>query len=363
MKKPKVYLIILSILILAAAVLTFVYSSGSTLGEDTEFSLTDTASVSKIFIADKKNNTVLLERNPEGGWILNKEYKASSYATDIFLKTIMDIEVKSPVSKEAHENTVKLLATVGVKVEIYQKAYRVNLFDKIKWFEYEKLARVYYVGVSTQDNLGTFMILEGAEAPYIVHIPGFNGYLTTRYSPLERDWRDHSVFAFKYRDIKAITLQFPETPGMSFRAEKSGMKDFKLWTGTSLKDPMKIAIPQYDTLKLMDLFGGFQDVRYEAIVDPGLKNFRDSVMRSVPFHILKVETNDGKMTQLKTWHIAGAPDAVDDNGNPLRWDRDRMYATLNNEELLLIQFYVFDPLIRPLQYYLPNGGTPAGPNK
>ncbi len=363
MKKPKIYLIILSVLVLVAAVLTFVYSSGSTLDEDTEFALADTASVSKIFLADKKNHTVLLERNQDGSWMLNKQHKASSYATDIFLKTIMDIEVKSPVSKEAHKNTVNLLATVGVKVEIYQKDYRIKLFDKIKWFEYEKLAKVYYVGMSTQDNLGTYMILEGSETPYIVHIPGFNGYLTTRYSPLEKDWRDHTVFALKYRDIKSVSLQFPETPEKSFRAEKTGMKAFMLYTGPSLKDPMNIAIPQYDTLKLMDLFGGFHDIRYEAIVDPELKTFRDSVMRARPFHIMKIETNDGQLTQLKTWHVAGPPEKVDENGNPQPWDLDRMYATLNNEDLLLIQFYVFDPLIRPLQFYLPAAQRMDAPNK
>jgi len=355
MKKSKIYLIVISLLIVIAAIVNFTRSNHSTLGDGSDFKIQDTSLVTKIFLADKRNNTVLLERGEAGRWIVNKSNLASDYSIDIFMKTIMNLEVKSPVSKEAHENMVKLLATNGTKVEIYQKAYRIDLFGKIKWFSYEKCVRTYYVGTSTQDNLGTYMLMEGSDTPYIMYIPGFNGYLTSRYSPLEIDWRDHSIYNYKYRDIRSVTLLFPETPEKAFKAVKTDQKSFQLFAGLNPYGPLNVQVPVFDTVKLMDLFGGFQDVRFEAIISDMAPQAKDSLLKAVPFHILTLETNDGKVRILKTYHMRGTPDAMDLDNRPVLWDRDRMFALVDNKDLVMIQFYVFDPLIRPIQYYtLPN---------
>lgn len=354
MKKSKIYLLVISVLVILAAVISYMRSEEAPLGDGSDFKVQDTALITKFFLADKKNNTVLLERGESGKWTLNKEYTASAYAINTFLKTVMDVEVKSPVSKEAHENMVKLLATTGTKVEIYQRAYRIDLFGKIKWFPYEKRVKTYYVGMATQDNLGTFMLMEGSEVPYITYIPGFNGYLTTRYSPFEMDWRDHQVYNYKYRDIRSVTLLFPETPEKAFKAVKTGQKTFDLFAGLKPYGPLDARVPVYDTLKLMDLFSGFQDIRFESLIMDMEPQKKDSLLKATPFHILTLETTDGKVRTLKTFHMRGAPDATDLEGKPVLWDRDRMYALIDNKDLVIIQFYVFDPLIRPVQSYVPS---------
>ncbi len=359
MKKSRIYLLTVLLLVLVAAVLIITKSSQSTMGDEGDFSISDTSTVTKIFLADKKNNTVLLVKQANGQWLLNNQYNASAYSINVFLKTAMSVEVKSPVAKEAHSNIVKLLATSSTKVEIYQTAYRVDLWGKIQWFPYEKLTRVYYVGGATQDNMGTFMLMDGSETPYIVYIPGFNGYLSTRYSPLEMDWRDHMVYNYKYKDIKSIKLEFPETPEQSFVATKTSNRDFQILALAGPGGNYSVAVPVYDTLKIMEFFSAFQNIRFEAIIDPEGSAFKDSISKAVPFHVLTIETTDGKTSVLKTFHKSPTPDQVGIDGEPAQWDRDRLFALINDgKDLTLIQFYVFDPLLHPLQFYLPQA-TPS----
>ena len=61
MKNKK--LIILAIILAPAAIWILMQNDSSTLKEsESEFAISDTSAVTKIFIADKQNNSVLLER-------------------------------------------------------------------------------------------------------------------------------------------------------------------------------------------------------------------------------------------------------------------------------------------------------------
>ena len=181
MKKNRVTLIIALILLIAAGAL-FVTNSYTTLRKgSSDFAIEDTASVTKIFIADKNNNEVTLNRLTQGSWLVDGKYTAQQAKISSFLKTLMDLEVRSPVPMVARNNVITRMAVIAKKIEIYQVTPRINIFNRIRLFPREKLTKVYYVGDVTQDNQGTFMLMEGAEEPYIVHIPGFRGFVSTRY--------------------------------------------------------------------------------------------------------------------------------------------------------------------------------------
>ena len=77
MKKNKITITITIILIIVAAIL-IITNSKSTLRKDiSDFTLQDTSIVTKIFMADKNNNLVTLEKTEDGSWKLNKTYKAN----------------------------------------------------------------------------------------------------------------------------------------------------------------------------------------------------------------------------------------------------------------------------------------------
>ncbi len=361
MKKRWLYLIILLVLAVVTVALIFRNQNVNTLDENSDFAVVDTASITRIFLADKNNNTVLLQRGEDQKWTVNNVFPASTYSIGLFMKTLMSVDVKSPVSRNSHDNIVKVLASSSVKVEIYQRAYRIDLFGSIRWFPYEKLSKTYYVGFATQDNQGTYMLMEGSAEPFIVHIPGFKGFLSTRYSPFEKDWRDHKIFSYKYKDLKSVKLWMPEYPDQSFMAVKKDMRNFELY---SLNGPDAVGekMPVFDTLEVMDLFSSFEDIRFEALVDDLDPKIIDSIKNAPPYHVLTLETAGGEKNLLKSWHKKGAPDNVDSKGNPLPWDPDRMYASINNDaDFVLIQFFVFDRIFRPLDSFLPQKNPATAP--
>ena len=82
---------------------------------------------------------------------------------------------------------------------------------KISIYSNEKNIHTIYVGGNTQDQLGTYMILEGSSEPYVVSIPGFNGYLSSRFSCEENDWKDKIIFNYEKNEIESVQLNFRDT--------------------------------------------------------------------------------------------------------------------------------------------------------
>ena len=211
MKKNKIILIVIGILAIVA-IAVIAGNRYSTLEDsESDFAVRDTSTITKIFIADKNVNSVLLERT-ESGWIVDEKYATNFRLVEVLLETLHNMKVKSPVSLASRDNVIKRLATIGKKVEIYQMVYRIDLFDKIKLFRHEKLTKVFYVGDATQNSLGTFMLMEGADQPYVVYLPSFRGFLNTRFTPKPDDWKSHVIFNNTLANIKSISLEFGREP-------------------------------------------------------------------------------------------------------------------------------------------------------
>jgi hypothetical protein len=348
MKKNRLPIIIILVLALLVIFLVIKSKTNTIDSVNNQFAVDDTSSITKIFMADKNNNSVKLTRKDAGSWLVNDTFRASKEVMVTLLKTVMSLDVKQPVSKSGKEQIMKLLATNSTKVEIYQRVYRIDLFDKIKLFPHEKLTKTYYVGLNTQDNQGTFMMIENSEEPYIVYIEGFRGFLNTRYSPMVKDWRDHSIFSIRYNQLKSVEVTIANDPKGSFVAVKKSPRDFDV---RMLADK-SLSIP-YDTLKIMDLFASFENIRYEALMNDLEKTEKDSILNSDPYINLSIESVDGNKVSVKTFLMKASPDQIDQIGNEVKYDRDRLYALINdNKDLVLIQFYVFGRLFKPLSYYI-----------
>jgi len=101
----------------------------------------DTASVTKIFLADKKDRTILVEKIKPGEWELNEEHKARNSAVNQLLETMKNLVPKYPVPEAAHNTIVSQLAAASVKVEVYQTVPRIDIFG-LKLFPHEKCTKL-----------------------------------------------------------------------------------------------------------------------------------------------------------------------------------------------------------------------------
>jgi hypothetical protein len=348
MKKNRVTLFITLILLIAAGIL-FLTKSQTTLHKTASvFSIADTSAVTKIFLADKNNNEVTLERTAGEGWLVNGKHLAQQAKINSFLKTLMDLEVRSPVPLAARNNVITRMAVIAKKIEIYQIAPRINLFNKIKLFPHEKLVKTYYVGDVTQDNQGTFMLMEGAEEPFIVHITGFRGFVATRYSTVMADWRDYTVFRTPLNQIRSVSVEFPLQAEQSYQFDVIDNQNITL---ISLADQQ--VIQDFDTIRALNFLTSFSDVRFESLLEHLIeKEFIDSVAASVPKTIITLTDREGEVNRVKIFTKKGFAPLYSGDGAAMEpMDLDRAYALVNEEnDFVLIQYFVFDKVTRPLGY-------------
>jgi hypothetical protein len=313
-----------------------------------DFALDDSSNVTKIFMSDKNNNSVKLTKMSPGKWIVNDRYPAQKFNIDLLLKTMLEIEVQQPVAKAAHDNIVKELAVNAVKVEIYQFVYRIDLFGAIRWFPHEKLTKVYYVGGATQSNDGCFMLMEHSSVPFVTFEPGFRGFVSPRYSPIEKYWRDYNVFRKTIPEISTVKVEIPATPEYSYEVRNDGSNKFSL---ISLSDNKEIH--DYDTLKMLNFLSGFRNLNYEALINDMDKFRKDSILASQPFIIITLTDTSGVSKTIKTYHKQGPDGQTDPAGNPLPYDLDRLYASVNDgQDFTLIQYFNFDKVLRPKPFFM-----------
>lgn len=350
-RKNRLPLIIVIVLIIIAGVLIWNNRYLTTIrGEGADFRVWDTASVTKMFFADRYDHESTLERH-ENGWTLNGTYKAHPKKIDQVLYTMRRVRIRMPVSVASHDNIVKQMAGRSTKVEVYQNVPRINLFNKVKLFYREKKTKVFYVGEATQDNIGTFMLKEGADNAYIVYIPGFRGFISTRFSANPSDWRDHTVFHESLADIQSVSVEFGDDPEQGFRIDNTGKHQYKL---TRLSDQQEIA---FDTLKVINLLTSFSDIRFESLLNDLLDKERiDSITNSPYQHRIILTGKDGKSHEVKTFKKRFEASAnqfnPDETEEDTYFDNDRMYGLINDgKDFVLLQYYVFDKLLNGVSYY------------
>lgn len=346
-KNNRMTIIITALLVVIAGVLIWNNRYISTnRGEESNFQVWDTASVTKIYLADRKERESLLEREPQG-WVLNGTYRAHPKQVQYLLTTLYKIRIKMPVSKASHDNIVKQLASQSTKVEIYQNVPRINLFNKVKLFYHEKRTKVFYVGDATMDSSGTFMLKEGADKAYIVYIPSFRGFITTRFTANPDDWRDHTVFHENMADIQSVAIEFNEDPEGSFRIDNMGKHQYKLTRLCDNKD-----LP-YDTLKVINFMSSFGDLRFEALFTNSLPQERiDSITSSPYVHHVILTDKEGNTKEMKTFKKLVMNGVTDFGGDYGEIDRDRMYALIEGgKDFVLIQNYVFDKVLHDVRYF------------
>ena len=346
MKKNRLAIIITSLLIVIAAVLLWNNRYLTSLrGDAYDFTVRDTAAVTRLFFADKSGNQVLLSRTDEG-WKVNEKYDAQPKMVNNMLYTLDKMRIKMPVSLASHDNVITRMAGTNTKVEVYQIVPRINLFNKVKLFPHEKLTKVFYIGDVTQDNSGTYVLKEGADKAYIVHLHGFRGFISSRFSANQEDWRDHKIISENISNIASVKLEFNNDPENSFILNENGRYKYEM---KRLNDESNVNI---DTVRVLNLLTSFSDVRFEAFLTDITKERRDSIINSPYQERLTLVTKDGRQEVVRTYTMRIDASAFGFTENDWDDDPDHKYAYIeNNDELVMIQDFAFGKILHPASYY------------
>ena len=347
MKKNRTILIVVILLAIIAAILFLTTSTSTFKRSLSDFAIDDTSNVSMIFMSDKNNNNLKLRKLSPGNWLVNDKYPGHPFNIPMLLGTMLNLQVKEPVAKSAQSNILRQLAVSSVKVEVYQREYRVNLLG-VHLFPHEKRTKVYYVGGATPNNRGTYMLMEKSSEPFVTFLPGLRGFVSSRYMPFEKYWRDYSIFRKDIHAIASVKVEFPAAPENSFLVinHSEGSPEF-----VSLDDNRPA--PSFDTIRVMNLLNSFRSITFETVVTGMDEHRKDSILSSVPFHIITLTDTAGNVYTAKTFRKEPGQGDTDYEGKPVSYDLDRMYALINDgQDFTLVQFFVFDRIIRPKTFYL-----------
>jgi len=328
--KKKLYIILILLLCLLIIIYFLLQKKGwnTTKADDNMFSVKDTAAVTAIFMANKKGKKVLLQRKPFG-WQVNGK-PADEIKVNLLLKTLHDVKVQKPVEKGGLNTVIGILATHGIKTEIYAG---------------EKLIKTIYVGSETPDQTGTLMLLEGEKEPYVAHIPGFVGYLTPRFVVDEIKLKSRLVFNYKPSDISSVTVLYPQLPSESFKIYNN-----------LLYNAANVLVKPTDS-KMIDFYlNGFSNLYLEGYLSDIQKNETDSIVKQMPYAIVTVKDINNVEKKL-TVYLKSVGKRTKERFNPqtneaYAYDTEKYFAVLNNDSVLaIIQQYNFGKVLLKLSNF------------
>ena len=323
MKKSNLLLLIVIVILIGVSIAIFFVRNYDPQRTLRDFAVEDTASITKIFLANKQGSAVTLER-ADDHWTVNQQYTARRDFVNNLLTTIKKIEVSSPVSSAKLERVMKDLAVQGIKVEIYQG---------------DECVKVYYVGGVTDDNNGAYMILENSDLPFILTRPGFTGYLPVHYLPELSEWRERIAFNYNIEDIAKVYVEYPDRDE-SFIAERLGENNYNLRNidGSKIEEP-------FDTLRVKEFVSRIKFVGFETFILDSLKaEKRDSLQKTTMMASFTIEDKSGAKNKLVTYRRPNTTGLFDPEGNLFEYDVDNLYGIINNDEVVILQYPIVDPI-------------------
>ena len=326
MRKTLVYFVILAIL--GSGIYFFLIRKGGDMPYDTAeagFTIKDTASIGKLFLATPDGESVTIDRT-DSGWVVNKKYKALRSTLDLLLSTLAKQTALYPVTQSAYDNVIKSLSTEGIKVEVYGRD--------------GKKMKVFYVGGTSVNNTGTNMLMDGSKTPYVVHIPGFVGYLTPRFATQMRYWRDRTVFNIPQEEIQSVSVRYADKPINSFEVKRDGdnivvLADKGIMSGLQGLNKRRAGV----------FFRYFTNVNCEGYLN-GLPDMLTTMMTAPKQSSIDVVGIHGQHQHADIYWMAinkrsknletSNPDVPDD------YDADRLYAVINEgRDTVMIQQFAF----------------------
>ncbi|MCH2233701.1 MAG: hypothetical protein MK078_05555 [Crocinitomicaceae bacterium] len=300
-----------------------------------DFAVEDTANIDKIILSDTYGGEVRIKR--EGSvWVSEEAECIQQHLVQTMLETIRHIKVKGPVPKNAIETVNKNITVHHKKVEIYLKG---------------ELAKTWYIGNPTPDHYGTYMLLKDpvkgkSPEPFIMYLPTMHGSLKTRFITDPREFVCTNVFDYRPENIQSVSITYTDSAQNSFIIQALDQNKFQLYNGPN-------NVPHFDTASVRNYLLGYKKIHFEHpnyILD---ERQMDSLRKEKPQTIIDVTLKNGERNRVACYKKWMDYYKMDLDGTPLKWDRDRLWLVLNDGEVVVAQYYVFDRLLQKISLFRP----------
>jgi hypothetical protein len=300
------------------------------------FEIKDTASVNKIIITEPNGMEMTLIRSGNQ-WTDDKGGCVQPVLVFNILEALYNVRFKGYVPENSVKTVINRISTIGMKVQYFQN---------------DDWSKTWYIGGSTSDHHGTYMLVESSEAgksdlPVIAEIKGMKGIIEPRFFADPRKWQCSGIFAYQMQDIAEVNVKFTERPDRNFEIRKIKNDYLVKYAGKYLTT--------LDTNMVYRYLLNFKRVNFENPNYELNEKQLDSLKRSRPFCELKVRTTKGEKKKLRMFRIKSTGDAeVDDFGDKVSYDINRFWCELPDGQVVKCQYFVFNPLLMGHIYFNQN---------
>jgi len=232
-------------------------SSGITFDEK-KFSVVDTTSIYKISIEGNNISNVLSKETEN--WVVNGKYPMDPSMKKVLLSVLNQVSVKRTVPKNDLER---------IKDDLLTNGYEVEVTDEVG------IKKVFYAG---GNGISLSYFMDEDNVPYIVHLSGYESYVTGIFEVHENDWRDRLIFQTSWLGLKSYQLNYPNDPGNNIHISA----DDNLYNITG--------IDKIDTTKLMNYLDEISFFYTDQFIDQGQITSYDSLKNFKPFAQLLVNS-------------------------------------------------------------------------
>jgi hypothetical protein len=335
MKKKSILLAssIIVLAVLAFFATNFVRNRGKSDTELLDFKIKDPTTVNKIIITDASANRFEIIKTDENIWTDEKGDCITQEPVDMILETFKNIEFKGYVPENSRTSITKRMAASHTKVEIFQNG---------------NLVKTWYIGYSTQDHYGTYMLLETpkekSDLPVIMKVKGTHGIIEPRFFADARRWKCTSIFTLEREEISSVNVQFIDRPERSFYIGQNNANFDVKYNGELL--------PFVDTNLIVRYLNNFKKIHFELVNYELNDKQIDSLKKTKPFCVLTLKETSGKINKLRMFRIKGDGELmIDDFGDSVDYDGNRFWCQLPNGDLVKCQYFVFNPLLMGHVYF------------
>lgn len=301
-----------------------------------DFAIDDTASIDKLILTDTEGSPGVTLKREGRAWVSENGECIQQHLVWTILETIKHIKVKSPVGKEAIETINKNLTAHHKKAEIFQNG---------------KLAKVWYIGNPTPDHYGTYMLLKDPELgkspePFITYMPTMHGSLRSRFITNPLEFECTGIFNYDLLNIKSVEVVQPDSSQHNFKIVCNDKNNFSLFSNGN-------EINGFDTTRVRSYLVAYQKIHFEHHNYEYTQHEIDSLREATPYFTIEVEDKGGDKNKVLLYKRKYHFEKMGLDGKPLEWDQDRCWVFLRDGRLTVGQYHVFDKLLRPLNFFLP----------
>ena len=332
MKSSTIYIVIL-ILLVAAAGYLYLKDQSSTLDPRlSDFSIEeDQASRLDSILLSQGSETIKLYRN-NNRWYLNEQQYALEQNVKQLLNVFQDLRVEAPAQRSNREELLEIIRENPIHVKIYNG---------------DDLIKDYLIEDHSQKKGTSYMMMNESEEPFIMSLPGYDGDLANLVKVDVSYWRDKTLFDYSGLDIKSIKVTYPSDMDHSFYLTY-GEDEFKL---QSLGDDKYIE--DFNSSRAARYFSYFGNVRFNKVIRNNGR-LTDSLLNATPYCVFEVLDENNNLRKLFTYRKK-SEGRDDPFGQQSRYDLNFLYGRFGSvEEILLIKYTEFDPLLKEIDYFREN---------